>query len=137
MQEYIHKVQYYETDKMGIVHHSNYIRWFEEARIDYLDKIGISYKSLEGSGFICPVLSVQCNYKKSVIFGTSVKICTVLKSFGNVRFTFHYVVCDPENGEEHACGESTHCFIDSDGKVISLKKMAPELFDCFGKHIDA
>ena len=137
MQEYIHKVQYYETDKMGIVHHSNYIRWFEEARTDYLDKIGVSYKSLEDRGFICPVLSVQCSYKKSVLFGTSVKIRTVLKSFGNVRFTFRYVIFDPETGEEHACGESTHCFINPDGKVISLKKKAPELFDYFGKQIDA
>ena len=40
MEPYVHKVQYYETDKMGIVHHSNYIRWMEEARIDFLDSVG-------------------------------------------------------------------------------------------------
>lgn len=47
MEAYVHKVQYYETDQMGVVHHSNYIRWFEEARIDYLDKMGMSYDAVE------------------------------------------------------------------------------------------
>lgn len=44
---YTHKAQYYETDQMGIVHHSNYIRWFEEARVDFFEKIGCSYKDIE------------------------------------------------------------------------------------------
>ena len=52
---YEHKVQYYETDQMGIVHHSNYIRWFEEARVDVLDQIGIGYKKMEEAGVISPV----------------------------------------------------------------------------------
>ena len=69
MKSYIHKVQYYETDKMGFVHHSNYIRWFEEARLDFMDKQGFSYKSFEDLGYISPVLSAECKYKKSVRFG--------------------------------------------------------------------
>ena len=51
MNLYHHKVQYYETDKMGIVHHSNYIRWMEEARIDFLGQIGWNYKKLEDMGW--------------------------------------------------------------------------------------
>ena len=47
---YIHKVQYYETDMMGMVHHSNYIRWMEEARIDFMDKLGFSYRKMEEEG---------------------------------------------------------------------------------------
>ena len=60
---YEHKVQYYETDQMGIVHHSNYIRWFEEARVDVLDQIGIGYKKMEEAGVISPVLEVHAAYK--------------------------------------------------------------------------
>ena len=60
MKLYQHKVQYYETDKMGIVHHSNYIRWMEEARIDFLSQIGWDYKKLEESGVISPVTAVDC-----------------------------------------------------------------------------
>ena len=46
MVPYDHKVQYYETDGMGIVHHSNYIRWFEEARVDLLEQLGFGYRDL-------------------------------------------------------------------------------------------
>ena len=47
-----HLVQYYETDQMGIIHHSNYIRWFEEARIDFMNQIGLTYKTMEEKGII-------------------------------------------------------------------------------------
>ena len=52
MEIYRHKVQYYETDKMGITHHSNYIRWMEEARIDFLAQIGWNYERLEVMGIV-------------------------------------------------------------------------------------
>ena len=65
MQKYRHIVQYYETDKMGITHHSNYIRWMEEARIDFLRQIGWDYAKLESLGIISPVIAVDCKYKKS------------------------------------------------------------------------
>lgn len=42
--EYVHQAQYYETDQMGIIHHSNYIRWMEEARIAYMDEVDFPYK---------------------------------------------------------------------------------------------
>ena len=64
---YQHKVQYYETDKMGIVHHSNYIRWMEEARIDFLDSIDFGFAMLESQGVISPVIGVECDYKFSRI----------------------------------------------------------------------
>ena len=51
MEPYLHKVQYYETDKMGIAHHSNYIRWMEEARVDFLEKIGWGFDRLEAEEF--------------------------------------------------------------------------------------
>ena len=58
-----HKVQYYETDGMGIVHHSNYIRWFEEARVDLLEQLGFGYDRIEEAGYSGPVLEVSCQYK--------------------------------------------------------------------------
>ena len=61
--KYIHKVQNYETDQMGIVHHSNYIRWFEEARTAYLEEAGAGYKGMEEAGIISPVVSVACRYQ--------------------------------------------------------------------------
>ena len=58
---YVHKVAYYETDRMGIVHHSNYIRWMEEARIDFFDQLGWSYQKFEDEGVISPVTAIECN----------------------------------------------------------------------------
>ena len=60
---YQHKVQYYETDQMGMVHHSNYIRWFEEARVDYLEHIGLPYHVIEAGGILSPVLEMHCNIR--------------------------------------------------------------------------
>lgn len=62
MHTYIHKVKYYKTDKMGITHHSNYVRWMEEARMDLLHSIGYGMRRLEKEGIISPVVSVECRY---------------------------------------------------------------------------
>lgn len=131
MTEYTRKVQYYETDKMSFVHHSNHIRWFEEARLDFMDKIGISYKSIEDMGFFCPVLSVECKYRKSVHFDDRIKIAVKLCDLGNVRHSFSYKITDAQSGEEYASGKTEHCFLNKEGHVISLKKKAPELFEKF------
>ena len=58
---YEHKVQYYETDKMDWVHHSNYIRWFEEARTDLLEQMGMGYDRIEALGIGSPVLGVEAD----------------------------------------------------------------------------
>ena len=58
MENYIHRVNYYETDKMGITHHSNYVRWMEEARMDFLSSIGYGMRRLESDGITSPVVSV-------------------------------------------------------------------------------
>ena len=57
MSPYIRKVQYYETDMMGVVHHANYLHWMEEARIDFLDRLGFPYADMEAAGVISPVRS--------------------------------------------------------------------------------
>ena len=68
------KANYYETDQMGIVHHSNYIRWFEEARLYYMEAIGLPYELMEEAGIFIPVLGVSCDYKVSVRFAETVCI---------------------------------------------------------------
>ena len=72
MIKYSRSVNYYETDQMGIVHHSNYIRYFEEARLHWMDEIGLSYSGLEELGVIIPVTFVDCRYKNPVRFGDTI-----------------------------------------------------------------
>ena len=73
MRKYTHKVHYYETDKMGIVHHSNYIKWLEEARVEMMREMGYSFKSLEEQGIFSPVLSYTINIKHSSTFDDNVR----------------------------------------------------------------
>ena len=129
MHAFLHKVQYYETDQMRVVHHSNYIRWMEEARIAYLDSIGVSYAEMEQRGIISPVLSVDCLYRSMTRFGETVRIETVLAEVGPVKYRLRYRVLDAASGVLRAEGESSHCFVDPQDRVISLKRADRALFD--------
>ena len=73
MKGYKHTVQYYETDRMGITHHSNYIRWMEETRVYCLKELGWSYERLEEEGIVSPVTAISCNYKASTTFADEVE----------------------------------------------------------------
>ena len=125
---YEHVVQYYETDKMGVVHHSNYIRWFEEARTELLANIGLPYDWLESEGIMSPVIAVECEYERPARFGDTVMVDVRLSEVGNVRITFDYVVRDYETGERRVAGKSRHCFTNMGGTPVSLKRERPELF---------
>ena len=92
MYQYEHKVQYYETDKMGVVHHSNYIRWFEECRVDIMEKNGLGYDKMEREEIICPVVSVSCNYTSMTEFGETVVIVPRIEKFNGIRLAISYVV---------------------------------------------
>ncbi len=126
--KYIHQAQYYETDQMGIIHHSNYIRWMEEARIAYMDEMGFPYKRVEDAGIISPVLSVQCDYKAMTYFGDRVCIDVKLSSFRGVKYEISYEMRDEKTGELRAVGKSGHCFLNKNGRPSNIKKELPELY---------
>ena len=128
---YKHKVQYYETDKMGIVHHSNYIRWFEEARVDFLDQAGMGYGLMEERGLICPVVSVSCKYQGMTRFGETVRIYPRVEKFNGVRLVISYEVRDDATGELRCTGNSSHCYLNEKGSPVHLKKAYPEFYDLY------
>ena len=127
MEKYIHKVNYYETDKMGITHHSNYIRWMEEARIDFLDQIGFGYTKLEEDGIISPVIGVECDYKTSTTFGDHVEIDVAVEEFKGVKLTLSYTMTKADSGDPVATGKTRHCFVNQEGRPVILKKTFPAL----------
>lgn len=131
MQPLIRKVNYYETDAMGIVHHSNYIRWFEEARVDFMDKIGYSYKRLTQSGIDIAVIEVCCRYLRPVIFGDTVEIYPNLVQFSPVKMRISYEIKNSDDKNVYTTGESLHCFMNKKHKVIRLDRAVPELYDIF------
>lgn len=128
IQPYIHKVQYYETDQMGIVHHGNYILWYEEARVDWMEQMGYGYYQMEQDGITSPVLSITSEYQEMVRFGESVSIVIKIKAFNGIRLHLAYEVYGAEDGKLKNKGESTHCFLDVNAHPISLKKTNPKLY---------
>ena len=127
MKPYKHTVCYYETDKMGITHHSNYIRWMEEARIDFLEQLGWGYDKLEAEGIISPVLAVECRYKHSTTFADAVFVEVFVEEFKGVRLKLRYEMKNAA-GDIVCEAASEHCFNRPDGKLIRLKKEYPEFY---------
>lgn len=119
------KINYYETDKMGVVHHSNYIRYLEESRCFWLENLEMPFSLLEENGITIPVLGVNCDYKYHVTFGDTILINPFLKEYNGVRMTVGYDVIDKKNGKTLIIAETKHCFTDKNLKPINLKKYAP------------
>lgn len=127
MSKYIHKVNYYETDKMGITHHSNYIRFMEEARMNFLSEIGYPMTRLENEGITSPVVSVNCEYKHTTTYSDEIEIEVCVAEYTGVRLTLAYVMKNRANDVLVATATSVHCFINKDGTPIALKKYFPDL----------
>lgn len=128
---YERKINYYETDRMGVVHHSNYIRYLEEARVEWLEALDMPFDLLEKNKITIPVLGVNCTYKHHVTFGDTILIKTYAKEYTGVRMTIGYEITDKKNENIVLTGETKHCFTDSNLKPINLKKHNPEFHEKF------
>lgn len=126
MEKYIHKVNYYETDKMGVTHHSNYVRWMEEARVYFLESIGFPYNKLEDDGIISPVIGINCEYKESTTFNDDIEIEVSVKEFKGVRLVIEYIMKNKDTQKLVLKGVSEHCFLNKSGKLVRLSKEFPE-----------
>lgn len=127
--KYIHTVQYYETDKMGITHHSNYIRWMEEARVDFLNQIGWPFDKLEDLGIVSPVLNVSCDYKLSTVFSEKIAIAVAVKEFKGVKLFLSYTM-ENEEGKVVCTGTTSHAFLNTQGRPIRMKQDYPDFYQC-------
>ena len=133
MTEYKHVVQYYETDKMGITHHSNYIRWMEEARVDLLAQSGWPFEKVEQEGFASPVIKVECKYIRPTTFSDVVVIRTYVGKFDGIRLVFEYEM-SKEDGTVVCVAQSSHCFVNLEGKPIRADKECPEFCEALLQH---
>lgn len=127
MRPYIHKVQYYETDKMKITHHSNYIRFMEEARVDFMEQLGWGYDKMEAAGLASPVIGLTCDYKHTTTFPDEITITVSVKQLSAVKLTIGYtMMCD----DKLVCSAtSTHCFLNAEGRPVIIEKTLPEFYE--------
>ena len=126
MNAYIRKVQYYETDMMGVVHHANYIRWMEEARIDFIERLGFPYAGVEAKGIVSPVTSLSCDYKRPCTFGDTVRIAVFVAGFNGVVLSLRYHMERASDGETVCEARSEHVFLNREGRFVRLKRELPE-----------
>ncbi len=120
----VFRVRYYETDAMGIVHHSNYLRWFELARTEYLRAAGMPYREMEASGTGCPVVAVRCQYHRSARYDDEVQVTCRVSGYTGLRLTMAYDVhCQ---GHRLCSGETDHAFVHG-GRVVAPSRSLPAI----------
>lgn len=122
------RVRYAETDQMGIVHHSNYIVWFEVARSDYCRKAGVPYTEMEANDVQLIVAEVALRYKKPAFYDDLLLIRVRSKEIRRRSLRFAYEVVRKADSELLATGETLHVVTDKSRRVRSLP---PEYLDLF------
>lgn len=131
-------INYYETDKMGIVHHSNYIRFLEEARCRWLEGLDIPMEYIESQGYTIPTLEVNCKYKHHVTSGDVILITPRIPEFNGVRMTVAYDVIDEKTGNIVIEAWTKHCFTDRDLRPVNIKKKSEKISGVFNRlYLDA
>ena len=136
LESYVRVVNYYETDQMQVVHHSNYARYLEEARLHLMDQVGLSYDKLEQMGIIIPVLELHDYYTKSITYGDVIEIKPTIIKLSPVRFTLKYQILRSGTDEVLHTAQTSHAFVDTEFKPMNLKKTFPEVYGIFEELVE-
>ncbi|MGY4689932.1 acyl-CoA thioesterase [Salibacterium sp. K-3] len=128
------EVRYAETDQMGIVHHSNYVVWCELGRTHLIQKLGFTYKELEESGIVSPVVHIDLHYKTPIQYGDQVQLHTWIEKYDGLRVIYGYRVMN-QAGDRCAEGTSTHVCVDQQTfRPLSIKKHLPSWHEAYERH---
>ena len=117
------RVRYKETDQMGIVHHSNYLVWFEIGRTDLCREAGFAYRVIEERGYILVVTEITCRYRAPYQYDDEVLMKTNIAEAASRAMKFGYELWDGSGGRLHATGTSSHVWVD---RTTRRPVMAPE-----------
>ena len=136
MERYIRQVFYYETDKMSIVHNSNYLRIFEEARLHFMAQSGIPYTEIEDAGILIPQVDAYVRYHQTLQYGDTLFVDVKMTEFNGARMKYEYQICRGADDALIAEGFTSHCFIDVQTRMpLNLKKRMPKAFGILNEHI--
>ena len=121
-------VRYAETDAMGVVHHANYLVYFEEGRSQYMRDLGSNYAEVEASGYQLPVTEAQLHYVGSRRYGDKIRVRTWVEENLSRRVTFRYEVVDPDSGNVLVTGYTRHVWTDTAGRVTRVPDSWKRIF---------
>jgi len=122
------RVRYAETDRMGVVYYANYLVWFEVARADLLRSLGWTYREMEETGVLLPVIEAHCEYKRPAQYDDEVTIETTGAILSPVRIEFQYRVTVAGQAEPAAIGRTMHAATTPDGRPCRLPARVHEVF---------
>ncbi len=126
---YRRMINYYETDQMHVVHHSNYARFLEEARLDLMNQAGLSYDKLEEMGIIIPVLELHDYYRDAIHYGDEIIIIPEFKTLSSVKFSLDYEIRDAKTDTLKHTAMTSHAFLDKDFKPMNMRKKFPDVYN--------
>jgi len=127
-------VRFNEADPLGIVWHGHYIRYFEDGREAFGNMHGLGYLEVYKHGFVIPVVSVQCDYKRSLRYGDRVIVETKFIPSEAAKMKFTYRLFNAATNELVATGSSVQVFLDKEGSVLQLSN--PPFFEEWKKKQD-
>ncbi len=122
-------VRYSETDMMGIVHHSRYYPWFEQARTDFIKTTGITYSEMEKMGIMLPLTETNCKYLYGLTYEDEIIVTCTIERLTVARVNFVYEVFRLPEMKKMSEGRTKHGFIDNEFRPVNLKKNYPQLWE--------
>jgi acyl-CoA thioester hydrolase len=118
------RVRYCETDRMAVAHHGSYVAWFEEARTEWMRRLGKSYREIEDGGDLLQVVDLRCSYHRPVDYDEVVAVRVRVAESGRAAITLEYEARRESDGEVCATGSTRLACVGRDGR---LRRLPPEL----------
>jgi len=138
--QHVLRVHYKETDQMAVVHHANYVSWFEIGRTEMMRDLGIAYRDMEALGLLLPVLDIKIEYHAPARYDDCIAVYTKLTDYSAVRLQYHYDIRrinktstykyfkEPE-GELLASGYTLHMWLNKQWRPARLDRLAPDIYE--------
>lgn len=114
------RVRFVETDLMAVVHHTNYLRWFEMGRVEYLRACGVDLNDMRADGYLFPITDVSCKYRNSAYFDDEYEVRTTLTEFSRAKLVFSYEVVRLKDQIVLVTGSSQNVFTGPSGKIARI-----------------
>ncbi|GAA0591395.1 thioesterase family protein [Virgibacillus siamensis] len=145
--EHVLRVYYKDTDQMGVVHHGNYVNWFEMGRTEMMQEAGIAYQDIENLGLLLPVLNLDIDYHKSAAYNECAAVYTKIGLYTPIKLRFDYEVrriaeekfleqksagkglVQEQEGELLVSGSTLHMWLNKKWKPARIDKTAPDIFE--------
>jgi len=123
------RVRYKETDQMGVVHHANYLSWFEMGRTELIREAGLSYRQLEERGILLPLTDTSLSFKYPARYDDEIEVRTWVEEISPVRIVFAYEIRRAADEQLLVTGKTHHAFTTPDFRPVRVNRLQPEVFE--------